>query len=89
MAFASKKFLYQDILDDPDIGSVDKLNEMCIYFQVCTKKVKMKYAFRGSIWNDHGKSISHLESKLKQEHSRSEETETLKQLFMMSFISSD
>eukprot|EP00978_Attheya_sp_CCMP212_P002743 scaffold5622_cov70-Attheya_sp.AAC.1 len=26
----------------------------------------MKYAFRGSRWNEHGKAVSHLESKLKQ-----------------------
>ena len=87
MASASEKVWHQDILDDPDIGSIDKLNCMCIFFQVCTKKVNMKYSFRVSIWNEHGKTVSRLESKLKQEHSKSGETEPLKQSSIISFIS--
>ena len=47
MASSSAKISHKYTLDDSDIGSVDKLNGMCIYCHVFTKKVKMKYAFRG------------------------------------------
>ena len=80
MASAPEKVCHQDILDDPDIGSVNKLNVMWIYSQVFTKKVNMEYSFRGSIWNDHGKAVSHMDSELKQEHSKSGEKLPLKNL---------
>ena len=88
MSFAQEKVWNQYILDDTYIGSVDKLNGMFIYFQVCTNKANTKYAYRGSIWNYNEKAVSYLESKLKQENSKSGETAHLKQLSMMSFISS-
>ena len=87
MAYASEKVWHKDILYDTDIGSVDKFNGSWIYFQVCTNKFKIKYSFRGLRWNNHGKAVSHMESKLKQEHSKSGETSPLKISAMMSFIS--
>ena len=43
----------RDIIDDPDISSVDEEKILWIYCQVCTKEVNMRYAFKGSIWNEH------------------------------------
>ena len=70
MASASEKNWHQDILNDPDIESFPQLNVMWIYCQFYTNKFKIKYSFRGSRWKDHGKSVSHMESKLKRKHSK-------------------
>jgi hypothetical protein len=59
-----EKVWRQDIFDDPDIGKIEESNDMWIYCQVCIWKVKMKYTFRGSRWNEHVKAVSHLDSRV-------------------------
>jgi hypothetical protein len=50
-ASSSEKVWQQDILDDSAVENVNELKGLWIYCQVCTKKINMKYPFRGSRWN--------------------------------------
>ena len=77
----------QYIIEYPDISYVGEEKEIWIYCRVCMKYVNMRYAIKGLRYNENVLSVSHKDTKEKQEHPKTGYTSHIKQSYMMSFIS--